>query len=209
MPWTMPLAFGLPYKEFNTPMQMGAKVEKPGPPVSFANRSEYAYLIRWDDLLAPAALYELLRAGIAVKASTGVFDMNVDGKPKKFNYGSLMIPVKYQQKNSDAVWNDINRISDKYGLKVYAVTTGNVNSGVDLGSARFVSVTTPSIAMIVGGSVNATDAGEVWHLLDQRMNIPSTHLEPAMFNQVDLSRYNTIIMVGGNYPDINKEKLRT
>jgi hypothetical protein len=62
--------------------------------------------------------------------------------------------------------------------------------------------------MIVGGNVNATDAGEVWHLLDQRMNIPSTHLDPAVFNQMDLNRYNTLIMVGGSYPDINKEKLK-
>jgi hypothetical protein len=56
--------------------------------------------------------------------------------------------------------------------------------------------------------VNATDAGEVWHLLDQRMNIPATHLEPAIFNRVDLNKYNTIIMVGGNYAEINKEKLK-
>jgi hypothetical protein len=49
--------------------------------------------------------------------------------------------------------------------------------GSDLGS-RFVAVTKPSVAMIVGSvGVNATDAGEVWHLLDQRMNIPTTHLE--------------------------------
>jgi hypothetical protein len=63
--------------------------------------------------------------------------------------------------------------------------------------------------MITGPGVNATDAGEVWHLLDQRMSIPSTHLEPAVFNRADISRYNTIIMVGGTYPDLNKEKLKT
>jgi hypothetical protein len=51
--------------------------------------------------------------------------------------------------------------------------------------------------------------GEVWHLLDQRMNIPSTHLEASVFNRVDLNKYNTIIMVGGTYPDLNKDKLKT
>ena len=62
--------------------------------------------------------------------------------------------------------------------------------------------------MITGPGVFATDAGEVWHLLDQRFNIPATHLEPVMFNRIDLSKYNTIIMVGGNYADLNKDKLR-
>jgi hypothetical protein len=41
------------------------------------------------------------------------------------------------------------------------------------------------------------------------MNIPATHLEPTVFNRVDMNKYNTLIMVGGNYPDINKDKLKT
>ena len=63
--------------------------------------------------------------------------------------------------------------------------------------------------MIVGPGVNATDAGEIWHLLDQRMNIPAAHLESSVFNRVELNKYNTLIMVGGSYPDLNKDKLKT
>ena len=62
--------------------------------------------------------------------------------------------------------------------------------------------------MMTGTGVNATDAGEIWHLLDQRMNIPSAHLEAATFNRVELNKYNTIIMVGGNYNELNKDKLK-
>jgi hypothetical protein len=63
--------------------------------------------------------------------------------------------------------------------------------------------------MITGTGVNPLDAGEVWHLLDQRFNIPVSHLEPATFNRVDLNKYNTIILVSGTYPDLNKDKLKT
>jgi hypothetical protein len=35
-----------------------------------------------------------------------------------------------------------------------------------------------------------------------------THLEPVVFNRIELNRYNTLILVGGNYPDINKDKLK-
>ena len=62
--------------------------------------------------------------------------------------------------------------------------------------------------MIAGTGVNALDAGEVWHLLDQRMNMPATHLEPTVFNRADIDKYNTLIMVGGNYNELNKEKLK-
>ena len=37
------------------------------------------------------------------------------------------------------------------------------------------------MAMLAGPGVNATDAGEVWHMLDQRMNIPATHLGACSF----------------------------
>ena len=63
--------------------------------------------------------------------------------------------------------------------------------------------------MLVGTGVNALDAGEIWHLLDQRFNIPMSHLEVGTFNRVDLSKYNTLIMVGGTaYNELNKEKLK-
>jgi hypothetical protein len=92
---------------------------------------------------------------------------------------------------------------------MYPISTGNVSAGSDLGSSKFIPLTKPSIAMMVGTGVNATDAGEVWHLLDQRFNIPVSQLESAVFNRVDLNKYNTLIMVGGTYPDLNKDKLKT
>ncbi|MEI2739472.1 MAG: hypothetical protein V9F01_11885 [Chitinophagaceae bacterium] len=171
-------------------------------------KSEYAYLMEWDELYAPAALYEMLNAGLKVKVATNKFETTVAGGNRKFDYGTILIPVKMQKENSTAVAMMVSALTEKYRLKTYAVSTGNVNSGSDLGSSKFVVVTQPSIAMITGPGVNATDAGEVWHLLDQRMNIPATHLEPTVFNRVDPGKYNTLIMVGGNYPDINKEKLK-
>ena len=63
--------------------------------------------------------------------------------------------------------------------------------------------------MIVGSGVNALDAGEVWHLLDQRFNVPVSHLETPVFNRVDIGGYNTLILVSGSYTELNKEKLKT
>ena len=212
--WTMPLAYGLPSAELNA---TGYTASLLGSPIITTKvvaevtggKSTYAYLVNWSDLNSPAVLNELLQAGLNVKVATGAFQVNINGAVKKYNYGTLMIPVQIQTINGDKLYELVKAKAEKYSLIVQSVNSGSASAGVDLGSSRFVNITKPSIAMIVGPGVNATDAGEVWHLLDQRMNIPSTHLESSVFNRADLNKYNTIIMVGGTYPDINKDKLKT
>ncbi|MBI5856041.1 MAG: zinc carboxypeptidase [Sphingobacteriales bacterium] len=210
--WNLPLAFGLPYKSFaNQPaMTLGKKVEMVSETVGtfYGAKSDYGYLVEWDDYNSPLALYQLLNAGISVKVATGNFEIYASGN-KKFNAGTLLIPVSMQSKSGDEIFKQLSDLTARYGIKTYSMGTGNSVSGIDLGSGKFIPVSKPSIAMIVGPGVNATDAGEVWHLLDQRMNIPSTHLEATVFNRIELNKYNTIIMVGGTYPDLNKDKLKT
>ncbi|MEO5564549.1 MAG: hypothetical protein ABIR18_13970 [Chitinophagaceae bacterium] len=211
--WTMPLAFGLRYDELNAAQlsQAGIKnkflVEVRASTVN--GKAGYAYLLEWSELTAPAALYELLDNGILSKVATNSFELAVEGRTKSFRSGTIVIPAQRQTVSSEKLVSLLQNISGKYGIGIDVAQSGNVLSGNDLGSARFVTVTKPSIAMITGTGVNATDAGEVWHLLDQRMNIPATHLEPTIFNRADLNRYNTLIMVGGTYPDLNKNKLRS
>ena len=52
---------------------------------------------------------------------------------------------------------------------------------------------------MVGDGVNSYDAGEIWHLMDTRYKIPVTKINVSRLNSYDLSKYNTIIMVNGNY----------
>lgn len=212
--WTMPLAFGLSYAELKLPQynadMLGDKVQSSMNSTSASfSKSNIGYLLEWSNFYAPAVLYELQNAGITAKVATNPFEMEQNGVNKKFSYGTIMIPVAMQTKSPDELYGSLQKIvSGKYGVSFLPVNSGNVNAGSDLGSNKFISVTKPSIAMLVGTGVNATDAGEVWHLLDQRMNIPATHLEIPMFNRVELNKYNTIIMVGGTYPDMNKDKLK-
>jgi hypothetical protein len=212
--WTMPLAFGMPYSELSA-SQYSKNLQ--GKQLTAANqltgsvnggKSNYGYLMEWTDLLAPAALYELQKNNIITKTAMEKFQMALTAATKNFNAGTVLIPVNNQPLDADKLFVLLSDIAKKYALPFYALQTGNAVSGVDMGSRKLVALTKPVIAMIVGAGVNATDAGEVWHLLDQRMNIPATHLEPAIFNRVDLNKYNTLVMVGGSYADLNKEKLK-
>jgi hypothetical protein len=209
--WDMPLAFGLPSQPITTTSNIyGKKVESLIFPKGevIGKQSNYAYLLEWDELYAPAALYELQKAGLLVKVATNTFELNINGATKKFDYGTLLIPVQMQNDDVTTIAVKVNAVAEKYRLKIHAAQTGNVNTGSDLGSNKFNSLMKPTIAMIVGTGVNPLDAGEIWHLLDQRMNIPATHLEQSVFNRVDVSKYNTIIMVSGQYNELNKDKLK-
>jgi hypothetical protein len=211
--WTMPLAFGLSYGELNTSgftANMGKKYTDTAAKSGGVQggESNYAYLLEWTELYAPAALYELQNSGISTRVATNAFSMLINGSNKKFNYGTIMIPVQQQDNTSTKTFETINKIAKKYGLVIHSLKTGSVTSGSDIGSSRFAALSKPNLAMITGTGVNPLDAGEVWYLLDQRFNIPISHLEPATFNRADISKYNTIILVSGTYADLNKDKLK-
>ncbi len=208
--WSMPLAFGLPFKQVElAAANFGDKLESISFPIGeLTAKSEYGYLFEWDEFYTPRALYELQQEGLLVKVATNPFEMAINETAVKFDYGTIMVPVKFQTLSSEKVFQIMKSVAEKNGIKIYGVQSGNTQVGIDLGSSKFITVTKPSIAMITGTGVNATDAGEVWHLLDQRMNIPSTHLEPAIFNKADLDRYNTLILVSGTYADLNAGKLK-
>ena len=219
--WTLPLAFGLDYKELTAVNLQGASLI----PSLLENRSFFSHesmrsfsipenavsvMMDWNDLYAPAALNEFLQQGIMVKVATRPLKLRVDqGAEKLFTYGALQIPLKQHGFSGAVLKEKISVIVKRHGLHAYAVLSGLATQGVDLGSARFTVLTKPSVALITGGGVNPLDAGEVWHLLDQRMGMQLTHLEPATFKRADLSRYTAIIMVGGSYSDLDKEKMKT
>jgi hypothetical protein len=219
--WTLPLAYGLEYKELTTVPTEGASLlpslftnktflDEQNTAEYALNKNDYALLVEWDDLYAPAALNQLLKAEVLVKVATQPIKIKTNGPAgvRIFNYGTLLIPIRQEKINADKLGELVNALIARYHINVFPVSTGYSSEGVDLGSAKFMSLQKPAVALIAGPGVNATDAGEVWHLLDQRMDFQLTQLEPAILKRADLSRYTTIVMTGGSYADVDKDKLK-
>ena len=78
--------------------------------------------------------------------------------------------------NSEDIYNKLLEISNTYNINFESQATG-ITSGIDLGSDYFIIVNEPKIGLIVGDGVRSYDAGEIWHLLDTRYNIPITKLD--------------------------------
>ncbi|HPG11165.1 MAG TPA: M14 family metallopeptidase, partial [Chitinophagaceae bacterium] len=209
--WNMPLAFGLPYFAITNEKNIFGKTVTDVPVAGLSTTpslSSYGYLLEWDDYYAPAALYALQDMGIRAKVAGKPFEMPIAGKNMAFDYGTILVPVTMQSISAEVIYQKITALAKEYGLKVYPLATGYTTEGINPGSSNFNALEKPSIALITGSGANPLDAGEVWHLLDQRMNIPCVQLEQSTFNRTDLNRYNTIIMVGGNYGEISKDKLK-
>jgi hypothetical protein len=206
--WTLPLAFGLDYEEIKATPSLGEKItEAKLPAGKIIGTGDYAYAIEPYGYYTARAMYKLLDKKVRVKVATEVFHAN----GKTFDRGSLMIPIDNQFLTPDQIQVLIKEIAEKDGLDVYAVGTGLDYSGVSLGSSSFDVARKPVIAILVDDGISPTDAGELWHLLDTRFQIPVTLLPISVFNRTSLDKYNTIIFPEGSHSDISdraKEKLK-
>jgi hypothetical protein len=208
--WTLPLAYGIEYEEAKVLPTLGEKITDLSiPEGKIIGNGDYAYVIEPFGYYVPRATYRLLNKNIRTKVATEPFYAG----EKKFDRGSLMVQVDNQEKISiDQLKVYIKEICEKDGLDVYALTTGLDFKGVSLGSPSFLTLKKPEIAMLVESGVSATDAGELWHMLDTRFQIPVTLLSISVLNSANLNRYNTIIFPEGTYSSISdatKEKLKT
>lgn len=207
--WTLPLAFNIPYAELSKKDyardMLGAKMdsgvqEKTAVKPAF---SDYAYLLEWDNYYAPKAIYQVLNKELRAKVATGSFTLG----NRTYPAGTIMIPAQNQSMDAQEIHQHLAAITESSGVIFGPVQTGLTPDGIDLGSNSFRPLKTPKVLLIGGNGVSSYEAGEVWHLLDQRYDIPITIADIDRFSRLDLSRYNTIVMVDGSYNEINASGL--
>ncbi len=204
--WTLPLAFNLPYAELKSFSRdnLGKAVDvSVMPQGSVIGSGTYAYAFEWKDYYAPRALYKLQKAGIKTKVAVKPFESVTSEGNKKFDYGTILIPLGIQPEKADTVRKMLAAAAREEGITSYALTTGFSASGIDLGSNNFEMIEMPRVALVVGPGVSFTDVGEAWHVLDQRFGIPVSLLDINALARLDLTKYNVIAMAGGNYGNID------
>lgn len=208
--FTIPLAFNLPFdtltgKQFNDNL-LGPEVDQPLLPVSniVGGKSNYAYLFQWDGYYAPRALNRLQSVGIRTKVASEAFEIRTDGGIRSFDFGTIMVSLDNQQVSENEIYEIMKEITVEDGLTVYSVSTGLTRKGIDLGSRSFEPLEPVKTAIVVGEGVSSYEAGEAWHLLDQRYHMAPVLLEKKMLERGDISKFTDIVMVNGRYNDLSK-----
>lgn len=199
--WTLPMAMNVPYAETGRKNILGDKVKtlRDAKTNLLPERSSYAYLIDWNNYYAPKAVYSLLRAGLRAKVATR--PLQVEGAT--YPEGTVMIAAQNQTHSPNEVYELIKQAAETSGVKISPVETGYTPVGPDLGSNDFEPLEVPKVLLVVGDGVRSYDAGEVWHLFDQRHNIITTKVETGSLSRIDLWEYNTIVLVNGSYNRIS------
>lgn len=211
--WTLPYAFNLPFHELNqgqfSSSLMGDLIEHPEFPKGeiIGGRSQYSYLFEWDEYYAPRALYRLQEAGVRTKVASVPFQSVTTQGVKDFDYGTIMVSLGTQDVDELTIFRLMQQAAEEDGLTIYSVRGGLNPSGVDLGSPSFNNLQKPSVAILGGSGVSGNDVGEVWHLFDQRYEMPITILEKDRFGRANLDRYNVMVMVNGGYGDLSSNNV--
>lgn len=197
--WSIIHAYGLQYARLGNSSK-GAEVTQASLPAgNVEGRSSYAYLIDYNDYNASRALYQLLDKNLLVKTTFKPFTA-VTGKGKHaYGYGSLVIPVAGQPVTPDSLYSLLLQVAADAHLSIAPVTTGFSAAGIDLGSNNIHAVKKPEVAVAFGQGVTSAEAGEVWFLLNQQLNLPVSKLDIAAFQRAPLNRYTVIVLPGGNY----------
>lgn len=198
--WSLVHAFNMPHAEVKSNFVKGSRVTGPTRSMSNIIKSGYAYVADISDYNAHRAVYALQNNNIIVRTSFKPFTTKVNGTDKNFPHGSLVIPVQQQKVSADELYATIRMVSQNTGIDFYSVDTGLSSKGVDLGSGSIRTIKKPRVLMPVGTGVSGYEAGEVWHLLDQRIGMPVSKIDLSNFSRVNLHDYNVLVMVGGTYP---------
>ena len=87
--WSFLHSFDLEYADLIL-KEKTEKLDLKKPKGKILSKSKYAYLFSWDDYYTPMALYELLKNNLRLKVATQKFEI----ENKKFDYGTILIPIK-------------------------------------------------------------------------------------------------------------------
>ncbi|ARN71732.1 zinc carboxypeptidase [Nonlabens tegetincola] len=186
--WTFPLAFDMDYvvqKGFQRMVRSAPYNAK----TRLQGKSDYAYLMPWNEYKTPKVLNSLLSKGIQSKVAMEPF--SIEGRI--YDYGTILIPVQNQSLSKTALAELLFELQQDNKVDIYPVQSG-LTTGIDLGSRQFRALKLPKVALLIGDGINPYDAGEIWHLFDQRYDIPLTKIDINDLNRRDLSKYNTIIV---------------
>ena len=201
--WSLPMAYNLPYAKLTRLPEISGNIEIPA--ARAPDPDAVAWVIAWQQLLAPGVLQGLLDADVRVRAASKPFSMAGETGSVGFKEGSLVVLAGIQDEDKSGVLLEIlNQAADR-GVSIHSYKTQQTVSGPGLGTSHFKLVAPIKPLLVVGEGVRSYDAGEAWHQMDQRLGVPAVMVELSRLGKIDLHDYSHLLLVDGKYEAINKK----
>lgn len=189
--WTLPYAYGL--KAFGLENEVSASDFQPTmSPAEELSSSAYAYLVRWEGMSSVHFLNQALADGIVVRKHAKGFEQ----ENTKYPAGSLII---LKSENSADVAGKLQKIASKFQINITQTMSGMVDKGSDFGYSDVEIINKPKIALLMGDQTNSLNTGEIWHFLENEMNLPITLLSTNSLSSANLNEFSILFVPEGYY----------
>lgn len=164
----------------------------------------YAYIFRYQSLQDAAFLASLLQKNIKVRAANLPFTAG----GQSFEPGTLIVTRRNNESvvDFDKVVRNLATAADR---KIYTSSTGFVEKGKDFGSGYVGYIKAPKVAALFGEQTSSLSSGEIWHLFEQTLHYPIAQIGTDYFRNVDLKKYDVLIVPEGYYRMFDEGTLET
>jgi hypothetical protein len=201
--WTLPLAYDVPAHPISGSaaravgnVSLPETETAPGVP----GPSNVGWLLPWGSEAAARSLARWLDAGLEARVIMRPFSIDSGGEEAEFPPGTLLLaPRRDRQFVSYADLQPIlGTIRSESGSFPVPLGSAATPVGPDLGGPAAQLVLRRDVAILTGGRLSSSRAGEIWHLLDRETGIPVSLLDEERLPDLDLDRYDVIIAAGGS-----------
>jgi hypothetical protein len=199
--WNLPLAFNIQYQSVKRQPRLDKRTLKT--PTSVNPEllpGAYGYAFSWENYQAPKLLQRLLANKVQVKLAGEAFFAQTSQGGMSFSAGAVIVPIALEQPKN--LLDIIDAQNMELDIPIHSVTSGLTRQGIDLGSRKMLNIIQPKVLLVGGRGTSQYELGEVWHYLDQHVDMPVSITDLEQLGNLSLDSYTHMIWVEGTYKQV-------
>lgn len=151
----------------------------------------FAVAVPWSDSGQARLVTLALREGIEARVTDKAFTAGARNFPR----GTVIFAAG---SNTPEKMARLAALASEVGGETVALENGWTESGPNLGSAHFVRLTLPRVALAWSDGVDQLSAGSLRYVLEQRLGLPITPIRTNRLARADLTDYDVVLVPEGS-----------
>jgi len=201
--WSIPFAFGLETLATTQVINYDTDGFQGQSDVALPTSGKaYGYAFTRKSIPDFKLLSELLKRGLNVRINYSAVESGNIHLPE----GSFFILSGDNTHFTEDLGKVMSELSEAHAIQIHTLSSGLSGEGPDLGSSKLKLLNKDlAVGVLFGENVWPYNAGEVWHLFEQELHYPLIRLNTNVFNRIDLSELDVLIVPQGYYGNILNE----
>jgi len=151
----------------------------------------FGIAVPWSDSGQARLVTLALREGIEGRVTDRAFTAG----GRSFPRGTVVFPAG---SNTSEKMARLAALAGEVGAETVGLANGWTDSGPNLGSAHFVRLSLPRVAVAWDDGVDQLSAGALRYVLEQRIGLPVTPIRTSRLARADLSKYDVVLVPEGD-----------